>query len=452
MTAPCPRCGTPTESTGASATCARCGASFATGELATTPDATPVDPFVGTILGGCRLLERIGAGGMGIVYKAEQISLGRVVAVKLLPETHRNDPQIVERFRREIQILARLSHPAIVSILDGGSTDRGLYFVMEYVDGVSLRRILNTEGLDPSHALTIVRQLCDALDYAHVHGVIHRDIKPENILIDRKGHVRLLDFGLSRYTSAGEPGVLTRPTQGLGTFESTAPEQREAARDVDHRADLYSLGVVIYEMLTGELPIGKFDPPSKKNIQVDVRLDDVVLRVLEKSPDRRYQKAAEIRTEVDRIASTPSSHEPTPPVVPPAAEPRPPVAVPRPPSEPPAATPVVSGGGGDRAARTVLWANLSIILAGILLLLAIPTIAIPASFYSSHRREGLALLTGLIYCTLACTVTGLSLYTAIRAMRQQDSDAGLKRSIAAVVVSLGSIFIIIPWLVYIVVA
>lgn len=310
MNLPCPKCGATVETKGSTATCGACGATFVTGEVKTTPDAAPpADPLLGTVIGGCRLIERVGAGGMGVVYKAEQLSLRRTVAIKLLPEDLRQDTQIGDRFQREIAILASLAHPNIVHILDGGIAERGAYFIMEYVDGVSLRRILSQGGVNPEEALRIIPQLCDALEYAHERGVVHRDIKPENILIDRTGRVRLLDFGLSRIARTEEPALLTRPTQVFGTFEYMAPEQREASRGVDHRADLYSLGVVLYEMLTGELPIGRFDPPSRRNIEVDVRLDEVVLHALEKSPDRRYQRASDIKGEVERISATP------PPVV-----------------------------------------------------------------------------------------------------------------------------------------
>jgi serine/threonine protein kinase len=339
----CPQCGAPVETTEAFATCASCGARFAAGEAKTNVDQPPApDPLIGTVVGGCRLTERIGSGGMGVVYKGEQVSLGRVVAIKLLPEPLRQDPQIRDRFSREIEILAKLNHPNIVGILDGGVGEHGAYFIMEYVDGVSLRKILTSGGVTPAEALRIIPQICEALDYAHGIGIIHRDIKPENILIDRTGRVRLLDFGLSRVARQDGPSLLTRPTQVLGTFEYMAPEQREASRSVDHRADLYSLGVVIYEMLTNELPIGRFEPPSHKNIHIDVRLDDVVLRVLEKSPERRYQRASDLKTEVQRISMSPPETA-APPVVAPVPAPAasasppsgsPPTPTPSPPTQP----------------------------------------------------------------------------------------------------------------------
>lgn len=312
----CPQCLAAVRPDGDAVKCTACGAVFPAGDIPTTFDAAPpADPWIGRSIGGCTVLERIGQGGMGVVYKAEQKSLGRIVAIKVLPEALRDDPQVRERFQREISILAKLNHPNIVNILDGGISDDGAFFVMEYVDGVSLRRIMQAgeagvAGFTNLEALRIIPQICEALEYAHCLGIIHRDIKPENIFIDRSGRVRLLDFGLSRIARQDGPDLLTRATQVLGTFEYMAPEQREASRTVDHRADLYSLGVVIYEMLTGELPIGRFDPPSHKNLQIDVRLDEVVLRTLDKSPDRRYQRASELKTEVERISTSAAPEEP----------------------------------------------------------------------------------------------------------------------------------------------
>lgn len=294
--------------------CAACGAVSVATETKTAISSTPTDPLIGKKVAGFELVERLGAGGMGVVYKATQLSLGRQVAVKLLPEESRNDPQIEERFRREIAILAHLHHPNIVGIVDGGVCELGAYFVMELVDGISLRHVFTHGGLKPPETLRIIPQICDALEYAHSRGVIHRDIKPENILIDRSGRVRLLDFGLSRLVQQDAPSLVTRPTQVLGTFEYMAPEQREGSRSVDHRSDLYSLGVVIYEMLTGELPIGRFDPPSRKNVAIDVRIDEIVLRSLDKVPERRFQKASELKTEVERLSHVTTIPE-SPPVV-----------------------------------------------------------------------------------------------------------------------------------------
>ena len=225
------------------------------------------------------ILEHLGQGGMGVVYKARQRQLNRLVAVKILPPSVGEDPAFAERFTREAQALAQLNHPNIVQVYDFGQTDEFFYFVMEYVDGVNLRALIRDGKLKPEEALKIVPQICEALQFAHDEGIVHRDIKPENILIDKKGRVKIADFGLAKLLGqAAEDISLTGTGQLMGTLGYMAPEQLQHAHAVDHRADIYSLGVVFYEMLTGHLPIGRFEPPSKK-VHVDVRLDDVVLRV-----------------------------------------------------------------------------------------------------------------------------------------------------------------------------
>jgi len=248
------------------------------------------------------ILEFLGQGGMGAVYKARQKRLGRLVALKILPPQVGRDPAFAERFEREARSMAMLSHPHIVAVYDFGQTQEGLYyFTMEFVDGTDLRHVIQAGSLKPSEALAIVPQICEALQYAHEEGLVHRDIKPENILMDKKGHVKIADFGLARLLE--EPGIgltLTQPHQRMGTPHYMAPEQIERPHEVDHRADIYSLGVVFYEMLTGELPLGKFAPPSRK-VHVDVRLDQVVLRSLEKEPELRYQQASEVKTDVESV-------------------------------------------------------------------------------------------------------------------------------------------------------
>ena len=186
---------------------------------------------------------------------------------------------------------------------DFGQTDSLSYFVMEYIEGVNLRQLQRANRLSPREALAIVPQICEALQFAHDRGVVHRDIKPENILIDQRGHVKIADFGLAKLMRQ-EPGrvELTMTQQAIGTPQYMAPEQIERPLTVDHRADIYSLGVVFYEMLTGELPLGRFAPPSQK-AQVDVRLDEVVFKALEKEPDRRYQQASEVQSNVATIVS-----------------------------------------------------------------------------------------------------------------------------------------------------
>ncbi len=248
---------------------------------------------------------------MGAVYQARQRQLDRLVALKILPAEVSHDPAFAERFMREARALARLGHSNIVAVHDFGQADGFYYFLMEFIDGVTLRHLLAEGKLEPREALAIVPQICEALQYAHDQGVVHRDIKPENILLDKAGRVKIADFGLARLvgTDMGSRR-LTQPREVMGTPHYMAPEQVEKPQFVDHRADIYSLGVVFYEMLTGELPLGRFASPSQK-VQVDVRLDEVVLRALEKEPERRYQQASQVRTDLDSIALTSSSESVT---------------------------------------------------------------------------------------------------------------------------------------------
>src|SRR5262249_1970590 len=182
---------------------------------------------------------------------------------------------------------------------DFGETDGLYYFTMEYVDGKNVRQLLEAGELSPALALKIIPQVCDALQYAHDEGFVHRDIKPENILLDKKGRVKIADFGLARLIGLTPTYLtLTGSQQVMGTLYYMAPEQMKRSHAVDHRADLFSLGVVFYEMLTGELPVGRFAPPSQK-ARVDARLDPVVLRALAREPELRYQDAAELKREVE---------------------------------------------------------------------------------------------------------------------------------------------------------
>jgi len=238
-----------------------------------------------------------------MVYKARQPRLDRFVALKILPLDMRRDAAFAERFEREAKALARLNHPGIVAVYDFGQTKDYYYFVMEYVDGMNLRQLIQGQKIEPRQALELVMQICTALQFAHDEQIVHRDIKPENILITKKGQVKIADFGLAKLLG-GQPDIsLTASQMAMGTMNYMAPEQRENTKDVDHRADIYSLGVVFYEMLTGEVPMGRFDPPSKK-VQVDVRLDEVVLHALEREPARRYQQVSEVKTGVESISSS----------------------------------------------------------------------------------------------------------------------------------------------------
>ena len=258
----------------------------------------------------------IGQGGMGAVYRARQKRLDRAVALKILPAELGRDPAFAGRFEREALALARLNHPNLVTIHDVGRAGEWCYLVMELVEGATLREVLRTGRLSPREALAVIPQLCDALQYAHDAGVVHRDIKPENILLDRRGRVKIADFGLAKLIGPGDGASLTRTGMVLGTVHYMAPEQVEGSAAVDHRADIYSLGVVFYEMLTGGLPLGRFDPPSRR-IEIDVRLDEVVLRTLEKDPAKRFQKAGQVQQAVEAVRDQAPQPAPVPPPAPP---------------------------------------------------------------------------------------------------------------------------------------
>jgi serine/threonine-protein kinase len=277
----------------------------------------PTVEQIGKLFPELDIVELLGAGGMGAVYKARQKGLDRFVALKILPEEFGSDVKFALRFTREARTLARLNHPNIVSVFEFGNVEDIYYFLMEFVDGSTLRDVVRSKELAPEHALAIVPKLCDALQYAHDQAVVHRDIKPENILMAKDGSVKIADFGLSRIVGNGNEATaqtaLTQAHQVLGTPRYMAPEQLEGSHRVDHRADIYSLGVVFYEMLTGELPIGRFEAPSQK-VQIDVRLDEVVLRTLEKEPQRRYQAASAIKSDLQSIASS-ADHANTPTMV-----------------------------------------------------------------------------------------------------------------------------------------
>jgi tRNA A-37 threonylcarbamoyl transferase component Bud32 len=248
------------------------------------------------------ILEVLGQGGMGVVYKARQPQLDRVVALKILPDEAGKDPAFAERFFREAKTLARLNHPNIVAVYDFGQAGGHYFLTMEFVDGMNLRQLEQSKKLTPEEALVITPKICEALQFAHEEGVVHRDIKPGNILIDRKGRVKIADFGLAKLLGQDAKDVsLTGDQSVMGTPHYMAPEQMTNTKTVDHRADIYSLGVVIYEMLTGELPVGRFSAPSKK-AKINVRLDEVVLRALENDPELRYQRVSDVKSQIDSIS------------------------------------------------------------------------------------------------------------------------------------------------------
>jgi serine/threonine protein kinase len=289
--APTPESETPpigSSSTGNEATVARTGS-----VPAAAPSVKPELP--GYVLG-----ELLGRGGMGEVWKGRQVSLDREVAVKVLPEKFSKDPEFVARFEKETKALASLSHPNIVQIIDRGKAGDHYFFAMELVPGVTLREMLHGP-LPQRDALRIAAQIARAIDSAHEKLIVHRDLKPENILVDARGHVKIADFGLAGMNGSKHNLSLTATAVAMGTVNYMAPEQRRDAKHVDHRADLYSLGVLLYEMLTGELPIGRFKLPSQKIAGLDPAIDELVAQLLETEPDARPKRALDIALALEAL-------------------------------------------------------------------------------------------------------------------------------------------------------
>jgi serine/threonine-protein kinase len=258
-----------------------------------------VDLPAGTVLKGYEIGTILGKGAMGTVYRARQLSLDRTVAVKVMSSDLVTQPEFILRFRREAAALAALAHTNVVSIIDQGNVDAYWFFVMEYVDGPTLRRLLSQRNMRLSKSFDLAVQIGRGLDYAHGKGVVHRDLKPENVLLaddGANGHIaKICDFGLADILYSDRSYVnLTGSRISMGTVNYMAPEQRQDAGRVDARADVFSYGVVLYEMLTGELPIGRYQEPSKRNRSLDRRLDEVILRALEPDARRRYPRVREI--------------------------------------------------------------------------------------------------------------------------------------------------------------
>ncbi|WP_223646678.1 serine/threonine-protein kinase [Corallococcus sp. EGB] len=259
-------------------------------------------------LPGLELLEVLGRGGMGEVWLARQRSLGRTVAVKVLPPRLAKDAEFVSRFDKEATALAALSHPNIVQIIDRGVAGEHYYFVMEYVEGQSLRHALSgREPISPAQSLKVLLQVARAVECAHAKNIIHRDLKPENILLDGRLHAKVADFGLAGIREPDSEKHLTATAVAMGTLNYMAPEQRRDAKNVDGRADLFSLGVMMYEALTGELPVGRFKLPSERVRGLDPRLDPVVERLLETDREARYTTAAEVCEALEGLVSASSS-------------------------------------------------------------------------------------------------------------------------------------------------
>ncbi len=263
----------------------------------------PSPDVLQALLQNFEVLELIGRGGMGAVYRARQVSLDRMVAIKLLGPNWHSNADYADRFRQEARMMARLTHPGIVAVFDFGETvDGQLYFVMEYVQGIDVAHMLIGQGkLQPLHALSIAAHVCDTLRYAHEHGIIHRDIKPANVMVDMEGRVKVADFGLASLAAQEDAEDGTT----MGTPDYVAPESLVIGMSVDHRADLFSVGVMLHEMLTGQLPRTSGLSPSAAVPGLDVRFDAIVKHALEPDPSARYQSAAVFRQDLDRILSVP---------------------------------------------------------------------------------------------------------------------------------------------------
>ena len=265
---------------------------------------------------GYTIEKLLGRGGMGAVYRGVQMNLDRPVAIKILPPgVETEDPSFAERFKSEARLMARLNHPAVVSVYDFGTTLGGqLYFAMEYVDGSDVSQMLSAQGrLPPEHALAITAHVCDALSAAHEIGIVHRDIKPANVLINQKGQVKVADFGLAKVDDPGQHG-LTKTGFAMGTPDFVAPEALTLGASVDSRADLYAVGVMLYQMLTGNIPRGAFKPVSVIIPSVDPRYDQIILKAMQNDREERQQTAAEIRSELDVILTTPLVRQQSTPV------------------------------------------------------------------------------------------------------------------------------------------
>ena len=280
----------------------------------------PTPEEVAHLFPNYEILSMLGRGGMGAVYKARQTALDRLVAIKLLPLEISVDQAFADRFRREARAMAKLNHPHIISVFDFGQTGEGhLFFAMEFVEGANLHDIIHHSDITPDQALAIAAQICTALAYAHGKGVVHRDIKPANVMLDTESQVKVADFGLARLIDAGTEDLGHTVTGTvMGTPDYMAPEQKRGM-NVDHRADIYSLGVMLYEMLCRETPQGAFAPPSAR-MGCDTRIDGIVLKAMQQAPDHRYQSTREMKADVE------SARTPLPmPAAPPA------VALPKPP-------------------------------------------------------------------------------------------------------------------------
>ncbi|MCB1279285.1 bifunctional serine/threonine-protein kinase/formylglycine-generating enzyme family protein [Prosthecobacter sp.] len=320
------------------------------------------------------IVKMLGRGGMGAVYMGRQKSLDRPVAIKILSTDLENaDPSFAERFKNEARAMGKLNHPGIVKVHDFGETAGGLlYIVMEYVEGTDVARMIAKEGrLHTEHAMAITAHVCDALAYAHERGIIHRDIKPANIMVGYDGVVKVADFGLAKMTHSNASG-LTQSGVAMGTLHYMAPEALMLGSAVDHRADIYAVGVMLYQMLTGKLPKGMFELPSLLVPGLDPRYDGIIAKALREEREERYQSSREMRDDLDNILTqavaeveAPKENVPpaqTPAALPTHARPHQPGGRKRHQSPPPAAAP--SQPSMQSSGAWPIWIVLSVLAVG----------------------------------------------------------------------------------------